>query len=500
MQAVQQASKTRQFATLRSAIGVVLFGGLALVVLHDWLSLGGPSLDVAINGVAYDAVVVCAGLACLLRASRGGPERGAWIAIAASIIAWAAGEIWWTLYIEGNPDAPYPSPADLGYLAFYPLAILGLYLLVRARTQELDRRLWMDGLIAALGTGALGAALLFEFVADRTSGTAIEVATTLAYPFGDVVLVSLIVGVIALTRWRPGRTWTLLLAGLAVMAVADVAFTLQTYDSNVPGGDWVEPLYLISAALLGLVAWQPQAAPILPDARFDGWREMVVPGIVAGAMIALVGMQYFDGASALTTLLWSATMLSVIGRLVLSLRDNKRLLEQVRTDRLTGLGSQARMQMDLEARERTPDRPLTVLLLDLNGFKHYNDTFGHPAGDKMLGMLGKRLGVAMEAHTVEATAYRLGGDEFLVLADGGIVGLGLEARDELAVSAAEALTCRGRGFDLSAAWGVASVPEETDSPAEAMQLADVRMYAQKESRRLAGSIDALDREAVEQRH
>jgi two-component system cell cycle response regulator len=495
VQAVQRASKTRGFPALQSAIGAVLFGGTALVVLHDWVGIGGPGLDGAINGVAYDSVVLCAGLACFLRASRGGPERGAWLAIGASIIAWAGGEIWWTLYIEGKPDAPYPSPADLGYLAFYPLAVLGLYLLVRARARELDRRLWMDGLIAALGTGALGAALLFEFVADRTSGSSIEVATTLAYPIGDVVLVSLIVGIIALTRWRPGRTWTLLLAGLAVMAVADVAFTLQSYESTLPGGDWVEPLYVISAVLLGVEAWQPQAAPILSDARFDGWREMVVPGIVATAMIALVVLQYFDHASALTTLLWSATMLSVIGRLVLSLRENKRLLDQVRTDRLTGLGSQARMQMDLEERERTPGRPLTVLLLDLNGFKRYNDTFGHPAGDKMLGTLGKRLGTAMGSR---ATAYRLGGDEFLVMVDGGIVDIGLEARDELAVHAAEALTSRGSNFDLSAAWGIASVPEEADSPGEAMQLADVRMYAQKESRRLASSVAMPDREAVEQ--
>jgi diguanylate cyclase (GGDEF)-like protein len=492
---VSRVSQTGQFATLRRLIGAVLFGGLALVVFYDWLGVGGAGLDGAINGVIYDTVVVCAGLGCLLRASRGGPERGAWIAIAAAILAWAAGEIWWTLYIEGNPNAPYPSPADLGYLAFYPLAVLGLYLLVRARTRELDRRLWMDGIIAALGTGALGAALIFEFVADRASGSGVEVATTLAYPFGDVLLVSLVVGVVALTRWRPGRTWTLLLAGLTVMAVADVAFTLQTYDATVPGGAWVEPLYLISAVLLGVEAWQPQAAPILPDARFDGWREMVVPGIVAGAMIALVAMQYFGSASALTTVLWSATMLSVIGRLVLSLRDNKRLLEQVRTDRLTGLGSQARMQMDLEVRERTPGRPLTVLLLDLNGFKHYNDTHGHPAGDKMLSALGARLKEAVEP---EGTAYRLGGDEFLVLADGGLVGLGLEARDALAVRAAETLTSRGRGVDVSASWGVASVPEEADSPAEAMQLADVRMYAQKESRRLAGSIEMPDREAVEQ--
>jgi len=477
---------------VRKAIGAVLLGGAAVVALHDWAGVGGAGLDVAINGVVYDAVVVCAGLACLVRALRGGSERGAWLAISASIFAWAAGEIWWTLYIEGNPSAPYPSPADLGYLAFYPLAVLGLYLLVRARASQLDRRLWMDGAIAALGTAALGAALLVEFVADHTSGTTLEQVTTLAYPFGDVVLVSLIVGVIALTRWRPGRTWSLLLAGLAVMAVADVAFTLQSYEAAVPGGDWVEPIYLISAVLLGLEAWQPDADTIHPEARFDGWREMVVPGIVATAMIALVVMQYFSHASALTTLLWSATMLAVIGRLALSLRENKRLLEQVRTDRLTGLGSQARLQMDLEARaRRSPSQPLTVILLDLNGFKHYNDTFGHPAGDKMLGLLGGRLRGAVAP---EGTGYRLGGDEFVVLVEG------TGDRDALAARAAEALSSRGSGFELSAAWGIASVPEEADSADAAMQLADVRMYAQKESRRLAGPLSAVDREALEQSH
>jgi two-component system cell cycle response regulator len=477
---------------VRHAIGAVLLGGAAVVALHDWVGLGGSSLDVAINGVVYDAVVVGAGLACLIRALRGGPERAAWFAISASILAWAAGEIWWTLYIEDNPSAPYPSPADVGYLAFYPLAILGLYLLVRARATELDRRLWMDGAIAALGTGALGAALLVEFVADQTTGTTAEVITTLAYPFGDVVLVSLIVGIIALTRWRPGRTWSLLLAGLAVMAIADVAFTLQSYESTLPGGDWVEPIYLISAVLLGLEAWQPEADQIHPEARFDGWREMVVPGIVATAMIALVIMQYFSHASALTTVLWSATMLAVIGRLALSLRDNKRLLEQVRTDRLTGLGSQARLQMDLEPRGGGAGDPLTLILLDLNGFKHYNDTFGHPAGDKMLGLLGRRLQATMGP---EATGYRLGGDEFVVLIKGKV-----RNRDAFAARAAEALSSHGSGFDLSAAWGIASVPEEADSAAAAMQLADVRMYAQKESRRLAGPLNAVDREALEQSH
>jgi two-component system cell cycle response regulator len=477
---------------VQKAVGVVLFGGAGLVAIHNWGGIGGPEADTAINGVAYCSVVVAAGLACLLRAARGGRERAAWIVIAAAVLAWAAAEVYWALRIEGNAEAPYPSPADAGYLAFYPLAVLGLYLLVRAHAKRLDPRLWMDGAIAALGTAALGAALIFEFVAERTGGTRVEVATTLAYPLGDVVLLALAVGVIALTRWRPGRTWALLLAGLAAMAVADVAYTFQAYEAPVPGGDWVEPIYLISAAFIGAQAWQPPAAEIQSEGRFDGLREVIVPAIVAVTMIALVGMQYFNRASALTTVLWSVSMLAVIGRLALSVRANKRLLAQIRTDHLTGLGSQAGLQMDVEQRGQAPGEPLTLILFDLNGFKRYNDTFGHPSGDRMLALLGKRLKAAVEPG---ATAYRLGGDEFLVMIEGEVAD-----REAATTRAAEALTASGKDFELTAAWGIASVPEDADTAAAAMQLADVRMYAQKESRRLAGELGAPDREALEQRH
>jgi diguanylate cyclase (GGDEF)-like protein len=469
-------------------VGTVLFGGLLLVMLHDWLGLGGPGVDDLVNGPLYDAVMVSAGVGCLLRAQAGGPERGAWLTIAAAVFSWAAAEIYWTLAILGNAEAPYPSPADIGYLAFYPLAAAGVWLLIRARARELDWRLWMDGLIAALGTAALGAALIFEFVAEHASGSPVEVATTLAYPLGDLALLALVVGVVALTRWRPGRTWSLLLAGLAAMVVADVAYTLQWANGSLPGGDWVEPIYLISAALLGAEAWQPRADTIRPGARFDGWRELMVPAFFAAVMIALFAMQYFSRASSLTTVLWAATMIAVIARLAISVRENKRLLEQVRTDRLTGLGNQGAMQVDLASRcQRATEESLTLLLLDLNGFKRYNDTFGHPAGDEMLTRLGRQLSEAVGA---DGSAYRMGGDEFAVLltcAEG--------RTEEVLTRAAAALSASGRGFDLTAAWGAAGIPAEADTPAAAMRLADVRMYAQKEARRP----DADDGLAIEGR-
>jgi len=473
-------------AVARGAIATVIVFGIAIAVLHDWLGVGDEGLDLTVNGVIYDAVIVAAGLACLLRARETRAERNAWIAIGASILAWSAAEIYWTAFLTDNPSPPYPSPADIGYLAFYPLAALGVCLLVRARARELDWRLWMDGLIAGLGTAALGTAFVFDFVADRTGGNLVEGATTLAYPLGDVLMLSLVVGVIALTRWRPGRTWSLLLAGLALLVIADVAYTLQEADASFPQGDWIEPIYLFAALCLGAETWQPRAAAIKAAARFDGWRELMVPAFFAVVLCGLFVMQVVTSASILTTVLWIATMIAVIARLGLSVGENKRLLDRVRTDPLTGLGNRGAMEFDFsELDRRGGGSAVTVVLFDLDGFKRFNDTFGHPEGDVLLARLGKAL---REAVGEDGTAYRFGGDEFCVVLRGD------DWRSEEAKRRAiGALSAHGSDFDVAASCGAAAIPGEAGTSAEALRLADVRMYAQKESRRRShGEVPSLE--------
>jgi diguanylate cyclase (GGDEF)-like protein len=463
--------------SVRIALAVLLLGGTLLVALHYWLGVGGDMHDVIVT-VVYDAVVLGAGLACLVRASAYGPERKAWILIGLAILAWGAAEVYWSIAIEDNPSAPYPSPADIGYLAFYPLAYTGLALLVRARAHEINWRLWMDGAIAALGTAALGAAFVFDFIAEKAEGSTLEVLTTLAYPLGDIAMLAMVIGIVALTGWRPGRTWSLLLAGLAALVVADIAFTLQLTEEAIPGGSWVEPVYLISAVCLGASVWQPAAAAEITSSR-DRRREMIVPAVFAGVMIGLFAMQYFSATSGLSTILWATTMTAVIVRLAMSDRENKALLEQVRTDPLTGLANRGRMQVDLPAHfsEASVERPLSLLLFDLNGFKHYNDTFGHPAGDELLVKLSSAL---REAVGEDGTAYRIGGDEFCVL-----LTCPHERFEAVTEVAARALIATGPGFEVSSSWGAAEVPAEAADPSAALQLADVRMYAQKESRRVA---------------
>lgn len=180
----------------------------------------------------------------------------------------------------------------------------------------------------------------------------------------------------------------------------------------------------------------------------------------------------------------------------LSLHRGRRELEAfANTDGLTGLGNRRKLFADLERRVKaaTDDAPIVLALFDLNGFKNYNDSFGHPAGDALL----RRLGLALAEASVpfDGFAYRPGGDEFCVIASA-------ERQLEVESAASMALSEHGDGFVVSAAFGSVVIPHETGDVAEALRRADATMYGQKQSgRATAGrqSSDVLLR-ALAERH
>jgi diguanylate cyclase (GGDEF)-like protein len=162
------------------------------------------------------------------------------------------------------------------------------------------------------------------------------------------------------------------------------------------------------------------------------------------------------------------------------MRARRRLLAASRaealTDPLTGLGNRRALIAALEAARPANEGEQTLLaLFDLDGFKQYNDTFGHPAGDAVLDRFGRRLAHAMRAH---GRAYRMGGDEFCVLAS-------VEAArgEEVAGIAAGALAERGVGFSITCSFGYSLMPAETTDYHEALRLADQRMYEHKRAGR-----------------
>jgi diguanylate cyclase (GGDEF)-like protein len=191
-----------------------------------------------------------------------------------------------------------------------------------------------------------------------------------------------------------------------------------------------------------------------------------------------------------------AIALLVVALAGVSLRTGRRELEfQATTDGLTGLANRRKLIADLtrRARSATDSEPLLLTLFDLNGFKNYNDTFGHPAGDALLLRLATALTAAVAP--LGGRAYRPGGDEFCVIADAG-------HQQAIERAASGALSEHGDGFDVSAAFGSVVIPHDAADATEALRKADEAMYAQKHSGRAnAGrqSSDVLAR-ALAERH
>jgi diguanylate cyclase (GGDEF)-like protein len=141
--------------------------------------------------------------------------------------------------------------------------------------------------------------------------------------------------------------------------------------------------------------------------------------------------------------------------------------EMAVTDPLTGLGNRRALAAALD--DVRHNRRAFVGMFDLDGFKAYNDTFGHPAGDDLLVRIAQRL---RQLCRNDDAVFRMGGDEFCMIS---------HERETLR-EALRAIEDRGPGFRITASLGVAHIPDDTSDGTTAIDIADRRMYTSKQAR------------------
>ena len=186
----------------------------------------------------------------------------------------------------------------------------------------------------------------------------------------------------------------------------------------------------------------------------------------------------------------AASLIAVMARATLTFGENVAMLRTSRdealTDALTGLGNRRALARALDELmpQATAERPLVLALFDLDGFKQYNDTFGHPAGDTLLVRLGGNLSAFLHGR---GHAFRMGGDEFCALFQ-----IGGESRDPMVQGAAAALSEHGDGFSIGCSHGAIALPVEASDPIEALRIADQRMYANKHAGRMSAGRQSKD--------
>ena len=346
--------------------------------------------------------------------------------------------------------------------------------------------------MGGLAVAAIGSAFVFPAFQGATEGNVQTVAVNLAYPLGDLRLLSFVVGAVSLTGWRLDRGWGLMGGGLAVTAIADVVYLQQEATVGYTAGMWPDTLWLVGTTAIAGAAWNLKASP-KEEASVRVLRgRLVLPAVFAlfgGVGILIYG--HFEQVSTLSTWLSGATLLVVLVRMTLAFEENLGLLRRSQVealiDPLTGLGNRRRLLRDLD---EVVDSPLhrILVLFDLDGFKDYDDASVIPPGTRCLRASVTSSQAAAEPY---GRAYRLGGDEFCVLAT-----LDRVAPDS--VRRGRHLRPVGDGpglLDRELAAERCVLPDETSDPAEAIRIADQRMYAQKSTRpRLASPPD--DRRAA----
>jgi diguanylate cyclase (GGDEF)-like protein len=458
------------------AAGAALLAVFALRALSGY---GGASAQRTCATWVSDAIGLSAVVVCLWRALLKPDDRAVWGLAGLGMAAWVLGNAYFEHGLASGAELPNPSPADLGYLVFYPLMYLAVIAAHRrGRQQRAAIGVWLDGAIAAGACATLAAALVLGPVIDATAGESVPGAlTNLAYPIGDAILLGMLVVTSATVGWRRSRGLLGLAVGMAIFALSDSLYIVQNANGAYEAGGVLDAGWLLALILMAAGATMVTVVPGRPERR-RGARNALIPifaGLVSLAVLAVDGTR--GGLDTAGVGLATATLALALLRLAVSLRETAGLLKvrarEAVQDALTGLDNRRKLLSDLSRRvaDASEEHSLLVVLFDLDGFKVYNDTFGHNAGDALLIDVAGGL---RDALPPGGGAYRMGGDEFCAL-----IPLAAAAPAEEGERLAAAMARRGAGFTVSASYGCAVAPRDGRTTTELIRRADDEMYEHK---------------------
>ena len=417
--------------------------------------------------------------------------RSAWRLLALASVFYLAGDVAQTIYELSGP-LPFPSVADAFYLLFYPLILCGL-LRFPAGRRDLGAgvRLMLDLAVVAIGGAAVVMYVVLGPTVAQSGPDPLQSGISIAYPVGDMVLlVGLGSVLLRRTAVSSARALQFFAGGLLFFVAADLVYGYIQLHSTYQGGDPVDSLWMTAIALFA-VAGAAQTTPLATteviaedQPHHASWAPYIAVAIGFGLLLFNERHQrLLPDASLVIAAVLLATLVSV--RQFLAQRDllhtQGRLTYQSLHDALTGLPNRALVVDRAEqmlARARRSRTPVAALYVDIDGFKHINDSFGHATGDELLSVVAARLsGIVREADTVG----RLGGDEFVVLLEDHTLDAGPELVAERMCQVLgqpiDLQGTKGRTVSVTASIGIAL--GQRDSADDLLRDADFALYEAK---------------------
>lgn len=268
------------------AAWLVLAATIVVLAAHGVVGFGGAGVRDFLDNWVSDAAVWIVAAVCLAGAAHAERSRAAWFLISAALVAWAIGDTLWSL--QDDPSAVV-SVSDVFWLAWYPLLVAALVLLVRDRVPAFELHRWIDGLVVMILVATPLVGLFLEPAAERSGASTFDEVVDFAYPLGDAILVGATLGVIALMGWRPGRMWATLCVAFVALGIADSIYSIDALGHTYASETGYDAIWLSGIALIAYAAWLPHPGRLEPM-TITGWRAIALP--VAAQMIA-IALQFY---------------------------------------------------------------------------------------------------------------------------------------------------------------------------------------------------------------
>ncbi|HET6530475.1 MAG TPA: GGDEF domain-containing protein [Actinoplanes sp.] len=433
----------------------------------------------------YSGLTLSSAVALVAGVRRHKPSRAvAWWLLIASQFALTSADVAFFVVDMLVEDVTYPNFTDVLYLVAYPLTAVGLFLMVRARTPGWDLPSVIDAAIIAISVGLLAWIFVISPAATASDEPMAARAVATAYPTMDLLLLAVAVRLMLGAGVR-STAFRLLIASMALVLAADAVYAVQSAMGTYESGNFLDAVWMAGAALLGAAALHPsmrrlteRSAAAASNATIGRLAVLAVASVMAPATLLV---QHGRGAPmhvSVTAGTCIALFLLVLARMagIVSTQRHAAI-----TDGLTGLRTRRFYEEGLRSeadRAARSGAPLGVLLLDIDHFKHINDTYGHHGGDRVLCEVGRRL---LELSGRGNLVARYGGEEFAILLpnttpdDLAVLGERIRrgiAMTPMAVTGTTLVT-------VTVSVGCAAMPAHCDTAEDLVLIADSALYAAK---------------------
>ncbi|NEY71724.1 EAL domain-containing protein [Bacillus mesophilus] len=281
----------------------------------------------------------------------------------------------------------------------------------------------------------------------------------------------------------------LVLVGFFLQVLADSIFAHQTILGTYQTGGFIDVIWLLSLLLIGYSGYYSLRTPLQQQDEIleEEVKDTFLPYISVLILLVFVMYSYKWEFNALS-IGFTIIFLMIIARLHFIFKKNQRLINEYRFlafhDPLTGLNNRSSFKNDLNSLlkifDGNQDRSISLMLVDLDGFKNINDSLGHYIGDLLLKETAVRLQKCIGNTNM---VYRLGGDEFIII-------LPHTTKEEATFIAKGILNDFSTSFliqehelNITPSIGITLYPQNGENGETLFKEADVALYQVKENGR-----------------